>query len=152
MDRLRTEETAPYLAAFRGGFVGVLRWAQMTDLWERIAADAAGGWYIYAIGEAPPTEPSDRAAVNRFLGEVDGLLRRDHDEDYCGIVYADDLQQPAFVKIYDPNNLGVVCGSSDNPPLPGWTLSKLPPVDLPGAMQPVAARQRWWQRVFARHR
>ncbi|MCK7500047.1 MAG: hypothetical protein MZW92_64195 [Comamonadaceae bacterium] len=39
----------------------------------------------------------------------DDLLRKEHREDYCGIVYADDLRPAdACVKIYDPNNLGVV--------------------------------------------
>ena len=47
-----------------------------------------------------------------FVTEIDRLLRQDHAEDYCGIVYADDLQQPRFIKIYDPNNLGVSCGYS----------------------------------------
>jgi len=53
-----------------------------------------------------------------------------------------------MVKIYDPHNLGVTCGYSDNPPLPGWVLSRLAPVDLEAARQP-AGRRRWWQRLFA---
>jgi len=39
-------------------------------------------------------------------------LRADHHESYCGIVYADDLDKPRLIKIYDPNNLGSSCGSS----------------------------------------
>jgi len=62
---------------------------------------------------------------------MDKLLRREHQEDYCGIVYANDLQTPGSIKIYDPNNLGVSCGYNDNPPLPGWIMSRIPPVDLP---------------------
>jgi hypothetical protein len=86
---------------------------------------------------------------NRFITEIDSLLRREHDEKYCGIVYADDLQAPRFVKIYDPHNLGVSCGYSDNPPLPGWVLSKLPPVDLPAAQHVPKNRKRWWRALFA---
>lgn len=147
-DMETTQEVDPYLSAFRGGFVGVLRWPQMETLWERVGADAGGRWYIYAIGEAPPSRPADAEAVKRFLHEVDRLLRRDHEEDYCGVVYADDLGKPSFIKIYDPNNLGVVCGASDNPPLPGWTLSKLKPIDLPGVLTQVGNRRRWWRRLF----
>jgi hypothetical protein len=76
------------------------------------------------------------------------LLRREHDEKYCGIVYADDLQSPSFIKIYDPNNLGVSCGYSDNPPLPGWVLSKIQPVDLQSTQVVPKNRQRWWRALF----
>jgi hypothetical protein len=59
------------------------------------------------------------------------LLREEHREAYCGIVYADDLENPRLIKIYDPNKLGSSCGSSKNPPGPGWIMSRLPP-DGPG--------------------
>jgi hypothetical protein len=72
----------------------------------------------------------------------------EHREDYCGIVYADDLRTPTFVKIYDPNNLGVVCGFSDAPPLPGWVMSLIPPVDLPSTRPLPKNRRRWWSRLF----
>jgi hypothetical protein len=109
---------------------------------------AGEGWYLYAIGEEPPRAAADAAQVLRFIDEIDRLLRAEHDEDFCGIVYADDLAAPALIKIYDPNNLGVVCGYSDNPPLPGWVMSKLPPVDLPATQLVAKGRRRWWQRLF----
>jgi len=137
----------PYLNAFRGSFTSALRWPQLDALWERVLATPEG-WYVYAIGEAPPEAPADAAQLQRFVTEVDALLRREHDEDYCGIVYADEPSDPAMIKIYDPNNLGVVCGFSTNPPLPGWVLSRLPPVDLPAAQALPAGRRRWWQRLF----
>jgi hypothetical protein len=139
-------EQDPYLAAFRGGFTSALRWHQLDALWERLR-EAPHGWFVYAVGEAPPQAPLDADDLLRFIDEVDALLRREHDEDYCGIVYADALDGPSMIKVYDPNNLGVSCGYSDNPPLPGWVLSRLPPVDLEAARQP-AGRRRWWQRLF----
>lgn len=138
----------PYLAAFRGGFISALRWPQLDALWERVRA-APEGWFVYAVGHEPPAAPADAAQLLRFVDEIDELLHREHDEDYCGIVYADDMATPAMIKIYDPNNLGMVCGSSANPPLPGWVLSRLQPVDLPAAQAPPAGRRRWWQRLFA---
>ena len=81
--------------------------------------------------------------------QIDELLRREHDEQYCGIVYVDDVNAPSFVKIFDPNNLGVSCGYSDSPPLPGWILSKLPPVDLQAPVPQPGNRRRWWRRLFA---
>ena len=136
-----------YMTTFRGGFTSALRWPQLDALWQQVR-QRPEGWYVYAVGEPPPDKPSDTSGLLRFVDEIDVLLRREHDEDYCGIVYADDLTSPAMIKIYDPNNLGVSCGYSDNPPLPGWILSRVPPVDLPAARQP-AGRRRWWQRLFS---
>ncbi len=144
---MESSNPSDYLAAFRGSFTSALRWHHLDDLWARLR-DRPEGWYVYAVGEAPPTEPVSADDFLKFLTEIDRLLRTEHDEDYCGIVYADDLQTPAIVKIYDPNNLGVVCGYSENPPLPGWVLSRIPPVDLEAERPPPGNRRRWWQRLF----
>ncbi|WP_455234832.1 hypothetical protein [Thiogranum longum] len=143
------DEQRDFRGAFKGSFSGVLRWEQLDRLWERVRADAGGGWYLYAVGESPPNETVAADYLLRFLAEIDQLLRREHAEDYCGVVYVDDPEAPSFVKIFDPNNLGVSCGYSDNPPLPGWILSKLPPVDLQAPMPLPGNRRRWWQRLFA---
>ena len=140
-------DTSDFRTAFRGTFSGVLRWPQLDALWETLRTGADDGWYIYAVGEAPPTRTSTAEELRRFIDEVDVLLRREHDEDYCGIVYADSFEAPGFVKIFDPNNLGVSCGYSDNPPLPGWILSRIPPADLQAGVLP-GNRKRWWQRLF----
>jgi hypothetical protein len=142
------DQQLSYLEAFRGSFTSALRWHHLDALWEQLRRDADGAWYIYAIGEAPPAAAVSGDEFNAFISEVDALLRREHAEDYCGIVYADDLQSPSFVKIYDPNNLGVSCGYSDNPPLPGWVLSKIPPVDLASSQPLPNNRRRWWQRLI----
>ncbi len=136
----------PFVAAFRGTFYGVLRWPQLDALWQRLRQNAEG-WYVYAVGEPPPVAVSSADDLRIFLDEVDRLLRKEHDEDYCGIVYTDSFEQPSFVKIFDPHNLGVSCGFSDNPPLPGWILSRLPPVAL-DALPQTGSRRRWWQRLF----
>ena len=141
--------TGDYLTAFRGRFTSTMRWPQLDALWQTLRSQNDGGWYIYAIGEEPPPDPSGREKLDTFITEVDELLRREHQHDYCGIVYADDLSAPSIIKIYDPNNLGVSCGFSDNPPLPGWVLSRIPPVDLPDAIQPPNNRRRWWQKIFS---
>ena len=138
-----------FRAAFKDSFTGVLRWEQLDELWQRLRDDAAGDWYIYAVGEVPPSETVSETELLRFIEEIDALLRKEHDEDYCGIVYVDDKSAPSFVKIFDPHNLGVSCGYSDNPPLPGWILSKLPPADLQAPMPQPGNRRRWWQRLFA---
>jgi hypothetical protein len=149
MKRAMTEQEQEFHAAFRGTFSGVLRWEQLTHLWERLQTAADDNWYLYAVGEEPPVETVSGDALRRFIVEIDELLRREHDEEYCGIVYVDDMDAPSFVKIFDPNNLGVSCGYSDNPPLPGWILSRLRPADLQAPVPQPGNRRRWWQRLFA---
>jgi len=138
----------PFRSAFKGRFENVLRWEQLDALWKVLDLDAGGGWHIYAVGEPPPQVPADVALLKSFLAEIEHLLRKEHDEDYCGVVFADSMDAPRFVKIFDPNNLGVSCGFSDNPPLPGWILSKLPPVDLKAPMPLPGNRRRWWQSLL----
>ena len=137
----------PYLRASNGLLKGVLRWQDLDALWARLQDRNDGGWYVYVVGEPPPATPAPRDRFERFLVETRQRLLEDHKEDYCGIVYADDLAAPAFVKIFDPGNLGVVCGFSEHPPLPGWTLSRVAPDDLTQASPP-RGRKRWWRRIL----
>ncbi len=137
-----------FMSAFRGSFTSTLRWHQLDALWAVLDTEADDNWFIYAIGEQPPEQPVSAGDLQHFLKEIATFLRHEHDEDYCGIVYADNLQQPALIKIYDPNNLGVSCGFSDNPPLPGWILSRLQPCDLPSTRVLPNNRRRWWQKMF----
>jgi hypothetical protein len=145
---MATVSADDFLEAFSGRFSGILRWPQLDALWRRLRELNDGGWYVYAVGEQPPRTPASAKQLERFIVEIDALLRRDHDEDYCGIVYVDDRDRPAFIKIFDPHNLGAVCGFSEQPPLPGWIISRLPPGDLTAAFPPPAARRRWWRRLF----
>lgn len=142
------QTTSPYVQNFRGGFYGILRWPQLDQLWSQLRNNTHNQWYLYAIGETPPEHTSNTVELNQFIDEIDTLLRKEHQEDYCGIVYVDNKENPEFIKIYDPNNLGVVCGFSDNPPLPGWTMSMEKPVDLNIAIAPPGNRRRWWQKLL----
>ncbi|HTY03527.1 MAG TPA: hypothetical protein VMC81_07340 [Rhodocyclaceae bacterium] len=130
---------------YAGRLWSVMSWDQLTAFWRRVGGD---GWYLYAVGEALPTTPASADRTLEFVKRIDALLRDDHRHDYCGIVYADDLDQPAFIKIYDPNNLGVSCGFSTNPPLPGWIMSRVPPEDLQPDRKPPEGRRRWWRSLF----
>ena len=138
----------PFNAAFRGHFTSLLSWEDLDAFWRVVREDAAAGWYVYAIGEPTPTQPSPAERVNTFLDEIDALLRKEHQEDYCGIVYTDSKANPSMIKIFDPNNLGVQCGFSDNPPLPGWVMSRLLPVTLEGHDQRPEGRKRWWRKIW----
>ena len=139
----------PFLQAYRGSFLGLRKWEDLDSFWKVLKNKADQSWFVYAIGEPVPEAAASSQQLNTFIDEIDVLLRKEHQEDYCGIVYVDDKNEPAFIKIYDPNNLGVVCGYSDNPPLPGWIISKLPPVELNKEMFLPQNRRRWWQRLFS---
>ena len=131
---------------FTGRLWSVMSWEQLDAFWKRI--DPAAGWYVYAVGETVPNNAAAAAAVSTFVAQIDALLRKEHHHDYCGIVYADNLDTPSFVKIFDPNNLGVSCGFSDNPPLPGWILCRVPPENLKPSAPLPEGRKRWWRTLF----
>lgn len=137
-----------YLAAFRGSFTSTMRWHDLDAFWEVLKARADDQWYIYAVGHTPPASVVDKEKLLNFIDKIDELLHKEHDEDYCGIVYVDNKDAPEFIKIFDPHNLGVTCGFSENPPLPGWILSRIQPVELETALHPPKNRQRWWQQLF----
>jgi len=126
-----------------GMLYGIMKWEQLTAFWDKI--DATAGWYLYAVGEALPTAPADAEHVKKFMADLDRLLREEHREDYCSIVYADDLEHPSFVKVYDPNHLGSACGSSKTITLPGWVMSQVPPVEMTPSWIVPQSRKRWWQ-------
>lgn len=143
------QPTSTFYQRYRGSFTSVLRWPQLDEFWLRLRASAEQGWYVYQLGEAVPQVPLNASQFEHFITEIDQLIRQEHQEEYCGVVYADNLQQPTFIKIYDPNNLGVVCGFSENPPLPGWILTTMPPQPLDQHTFASQSRKRWWQRLFA---
>ena len=101
---------------------------------------------MYAPDEYPPTAPLPVSELEQFIELADKYLRDNHEEDYCGIVYVDNIDELQFIKIYDPNNLGVVCGFSDNPPLPKWVLSHIKPVDIDAATTPPSP----WKKLLHR--
>ncbi|HNQ04458.1 MAG TPA: hypothetical protein PKH69_07575 [Thiobacillaceae bacterium] len=128
---------------FEGTLYSLLSWSQLTHFWQNL--DPAAGWYLYALGEARPEIPADAGHVRAFIQRIDELLRKEHDEDYCGIVYADDLESPSLIKIYDPHHLGTSCGSGKHRILPGWIMSRVPPSDLQTTQIVPQNRKRWWQ-------
>ncbi|HET9112315.1 MAG TPA: hypothetical protein VFN66_00440 [Burkholderiales bacterium] len=131
-----------FTAKLDGMLYSLLSWDQLTAFWPRI--DVHAGWYIYAVGQELPAAVSAPEQVRDFLQQIDALLRKEHEERYCGIVYSDDVEAPRFVVIYDPHNLGVSCGSSKDRVLPGWILSQVAPELLQPTVVP-NNRKRWWE-------
>jgi hypothetical protein len=138
-----------FTARLNGRFHGVLAWSRLDELWDRLRASPEG-WYVSMSGHSAPAGPTPASAgeLQRFIEEVDSLLRSDHREDYCGIVYVDNPEQPEFVKIYDPNNLGSSCGTQPGRIQPRWVLSRVPPDPIEDAGPLPGNRLRWWQKLF----
>ena len=132
---------------FNGYFFGTLEWADLDALWARLLA-APEGWYASLSGEPPPEAPLEVEALRRFVTELDALLRREHVEKFCGIVFADNREQPGFIKIYDPNNLGCSCGTQVGANVPRWVLSRLRPDSIVVDQPLPNGRKRWWQGIF----
>lgn len=146
----RSPDNSDFYARYRGTFKSVMNWVELDSFWKTLKQCAVGNsWFVYTVGEKPPEESVAKETFIRFVDEIDGLLRKEHQEDYCGIVYVDDKASPTFIKIYDPNNLGVVCGFSNNPPPPGWVLSKQAPEALENLPPLPNNRRRWWQKLWA---
>lgn len=140
-------EITDFHSHYRGRFYGILQWSQLDKLWEQVTQQPSG-WYIYFVGGIVPDHLATPETLVLFIQELDQLLRADHHHDYCGIVYADDLQQPQMIKIFDPNHLGASCGMSGKTIFPRWILTQIPPQLLEEKAPIPANRQRWWQRFF----
>jgi hypothetical protein len=105
---------------------GIMRWEKWDEMCDQIQ-NGNDPWFVYSIGHEVPQQAIQDESLKIALDEIRALLRREHEEDYLGIVYVDDLSTPRLIKIYDPNNLGSTCGSSGRYIPPGWILSTLPP-------------------------
>ena len=138
-----------FMSQYNGPLTGLMHWPQWDALTMMLNSVNKGDWYVYYVGEEVPAAPLSSPQFERFMHEIDTLLRSDHQEKYLGIVYADNLEQPDFIKIYDPNNLGAACGSSGLRVLPGWIISRCAPVDLQAEFPNPGGRRRWWQGVFS---
>jgi len=130
-------------ARLKGNFQGMLQWQQLDALWARVKA---GEWYVYQLGESLPDKPLSGDVLARRIDALDQLLRQEHDCNYCGIVYADDAEQPALIKVYDPNHMGSSCSNGAAPSPPGWILSISPPAMIELHAPIPNNRKRWWQR------
>jgi hypothetical protein len=118
-----------YLENFRGRFIGLLRWDDCDELLEILKSDPSD-WYVYdTLTEVPDVVLTAELFLLK-LAEMKEILVADHKGKRCGTVFTNDLNKPTFVKIFNPNNLGKVCGGSDSPAIPQWLLSKEKPADI----------------------
>ncbi len=125
---------------------GVLRWHQLETIWHKLSADE--GWYLYEIGRNLPEERITAYELQAATREIDDFLHQEHDADFCGLVYTDNLDNPSLLKIYHPKKMGASCGSSRSTVLPKWTLSKMPPIDLIEWSLQKNEKPAWWKHML----
>ncbi|MBT3195607.1 MAG: hypothetical protein HOE35_06915 [Candidatus Ruthia sp.] len=118
-----------YFDKFQGRFIGIMQWDDCHALLQKLI-NQPNDWYLYDTLSTAPTETIDTDGFINQIKEIKEILTSEHQERYCGIVYTDDLDNPGFVKIFHPKNLGKSCGSSEHPPIPQWLLSKTKPEDV----------------------
>ena len=135
-----------YLDTYIGRMSGVLRWPQLETLWQML--DAEEGWYLYEVGAELPENMIGEEELNQAIAGMDRFLRDEHPEKYCGVVYADNLQNPSLIKIYHPRKMGASCGSSGSTVLPRWTLSRQPPIDLVAWALEKDRKPAWWKHML----
>ena len=126
-----------------GRFENMLSWLQLDALWDKVNASGKK-WYLYEIGLDVPEHPLSGKELAVEIKRLDEILRANHDHDYCGIVYADNPNAPALVKIYGPKNLGASCGSIGSKVWPRWVLSNTQPSAV-GIALDGKGKPKWWQ-------
>lgn len=140
-------ETIDFASRLEGRFVGILRWEGLDALWDTLL-QSGKAWYFYQVGSERPQLPLKGDGLRNALNELGLLLRREHEHDYCGIVYADNPEDPTLVKVYDPNHLGSSCGSSGLVIPPRWVVSLDKPTEILDHAPTPNNRKRWWQRLL----
>ena len=147
----KTHPIPLFIQRFNGRFSGILHWEQLDELWlflkQECQEKARKEWFVYHVGSVPPTEPLSEEKFILTLDEINKELKQHHKEDYCGIVYADNIAAPDFIKVFHPNNLGKSCGYSETPIFPGWTISKIPPIDIENYYYP-PKQPSFWKKLY----
>lgn len=120
----------PYWQAYQGPFSGLLNWPDVERFWQVLAQDPQG-WYAFDFLADPPQDVLSAQAFETQVQAMRELINSGRETSHCFALFADDVTQPDFVKIFDPGNLGASCGSSGSRTYPRWTLSRIAPTPLP---------------------
>ena len=143
-----------FRAMFKGKFYGVLRWHQLDHIWNMVKNDAEAGWYCYDTSKTPPHSLTQGEEIIVLLDRLDKNLRESHTEDYCGVVYVDDLDHPSFIKVFNPKGLGTSCSIATSGPLPAWVICKKSPQDISDdetpAVKTTKFKKRWLGNLFSK--
>ena len=125
----------PFWAAYQGRFSGILSWPDVERFWDAMAA-SNGGWFVFDTEQAAPDATVTGAEFAETLGKATALINTRRDRSHCGAIYVDDIQSPAFIKIFDAAAMGSACNISGIAVLPRWIISRMKPDDVPAPAPP----------------
>jgi hypothetical protein len=120
----------PFWRAYQGRASGLLRWEDVDALWPLLATQSEG-WYVYDLETPPPDTPLSAADFSAFLPIAEALVNERRDRSHSGAIYIDKREAPAFIKIFDPANMGTSCGGDHDMIFPRYILSKIQPDPRP---------------------
>jgi hypothetical protein len=114
---------------------GILHWQDMDAFWPQMQA-TTGAWYVFDPREDAPETPLSGAALQAELAAAQTLVYSRRDLPMSGAVYVDNREAPAFIKVFDPANMGSSCSCSTEPVMPRYIFSRARPDSLPLAPPP----------------
>jgi len=114
---------------FDGPMKGVLDWARYDAFMERFGA-SEGEWFVFDLEDAVPAAPVSGEDFSSALTEANALIRAVKNRPWLGAIYADDLETPTYIKVFDPALLGGSCSMPGSKMLPRWIISRMKPDPL----------------------
>jgi len=125
----------PFWNAYRGRFFGILNWPDVDTFWTRLSS-TPGDWFVFTPEQPAPDTAKTGAELAETLTKAQALINSRRDVSHCGAIYVDDLENPAFIKVFDPAAMGSSCNISGIPILPRWIISRIKPDDMPPPPEP----------------
>jgi len=126
----------PFWNAYQGRFFGVLNWPDVDAFWAHMS-DASGDWFIFDPEQPAPDIAASAAELAQVLAKAQALIDSRRDMSHCGAIYVDSVENPSFIKVFDPSAMGSSCNISGIPILPRWIFSRIKPDDMPPPPEPV---------------
>ncbi len=134
-----------FIDKFHSRYQGIMHWDNFEDFWAKLKKNSQN-WFYYDTKLQHPDKIT--ANIANKLEEIYNIIKDLHKERYCGLIYVDCLDSPEFVKIFHPQDLGKSCGSSENPPLPRWLISKIAPIDIVKKLNNPDAKKHWIKKIL----
>ena len=126
----------PFWNAYQGRFFGVLNWPDVDAFWAQMSV-TSGDWFIFNPEKPAPDTAASDVELTEVLTKAQTLINSRRDMSHCGAIYVDSLENPSFIKVFDPSAMGSSCNISGIPILPRWIFSRIEPDDMPPPPEPV---------------
>ena len=88
-----------FIERFNGRFNGIMNLEECYEFFNSLKSNPCD-WYFYDTDESPSLETLSKESFIQTIEEIKNIIKTDHSESYCGLVYVDDLSNPQFFKIF----------------------------------------------------